>query len=101
MTDSCGAPDQDALADEPIPAGQTVVAGQVRDASGPVPGAFVRLLDGSGEFLGEVVSARTGRFRFYARPGDLTVSVLSARGSGRITVTAAAGGLTAADLTLS
>jgi hypothetical protein len=34
----------------------------------PVGGAFVRLLDGSGEFTAEVVSSASGAFRFFAAP---------------------------------
>ena len=41
-----------------------------------MPGAYVRLLDGTGEFTAEVVTSATGDFRFFAAPGDWTLSVL-------------------------
>jgi hypothetical protein len=80
VVDGCGAPDQSA----PIPAGvdlerETVIRGVVsRDGESglePVPGAYVRLLDGSGEFVAEVVTPATGDFRFFAAPGRWTLSV--------------------------
>ena len=40
-------------------------------ATPPVPGAYVRLLDGTGEFTAEVVTSATGDFRFFAAPGDV------------------------------
>ena len=58
----CGAPDQAAK----LPPGtdlskETVLTGRVVAGGEPVGGAFVRLLDGSGEFTAEVVSSGTGR----------------------------------------
>ena len=55
----CAAPKQG----QKLPAGvdvekETVLTGQVTDASGnPVAGAFVRLLDSTGEFTAEVVAS--------------------------------------------
>ena len=59
----CGAPQQSAA---PVEADtdQVVVAGKVRSGERPVGGAFVRLLDSSGEFTAEVVSSAEGDFRF-------------------------------------
>lgn len=95
MTDSCGAPAQSA----PLPAGvdlgtQVVVAGRVRSADDqPVGGAFVRLLNGDGEFAGEVVASDEGDFRFYAAPGDWTVRALHRTGTGQSAVHAEGPGL--------
>ena len=48
----------------------------VRDGS-PVSGAYVRLLDGSGEFTAEVPTSATGQFRFFAAPGTWTLRTLA------------------------
>lgn len=74
----CGAPPQ---APE-LPAGvdlgkETVIFGQVTRDGAPVPSAYVRLLDGTGEFTAEVVTSATGDYRFYAAPGEWTLSVLA------------------------
>ncbi|MCW0214468.1 MAG: DUF1416 domain-containing protein [Pseudonocardia sp.] len=79
----CGAPDQ-AVA---LPPGtdlskETVLAGRVVASGQPVGGAFVRLLDGTGEFTAEVVSSATGDYRFFAAPGTWTVRALSRSGNG-------------------
>jgi hypothetical protein len=80
----CGAPDQ-AVA---LPPGtdlskETVLAGRVVADGEPVAGAFVRLLDGTGEFTAEVVSSASGDFRFFAAPGTWTVRALSRSGNGQ------------------
>ena len=75
----CGAPEQSA----PIPAGvdlekETVITGIVCGGDGaPVAGAYVRLLDSSGEFTAEVVTSPAGQFRFFAAPGTWTVRTLA------------------------
>ena len=46
-------------------------------------GAFVRLLDATGEFTAEVVTSPAGDFRFYAAPGSWTVRALSRAGNGQ------------------
>jgi hypothetical protein len=66
----------------------------------PVPGAYVRLLDGTGEFTAEVVTSATGDFRFFAAPGEWTLSVLHKDGKVRRSVTATAPGLLPASLEL-
>jgi hypothetical protein len=89
----CAAPDQSA----PLPssvdlAKETVITGIVRNADAEVVGgAYVRLLDSSGEFTAEVVSSPEGVFRFFAAPGSWTVRALSRHGNGELAVDAARG----------
>jgi len=89
----CAAPDQSA----PLPAGvdldkETVITGIVSNADGePVGGAYVRLLDSSGEFTAEVVSSPDGVFRFFAAPGSWTLRALSRFGNGELTLDATRG----------
>src|SRR5690349_9350248 len=84
----CAAPDQSA----PLPAGvdlekETVITGVVRNGDGEaVGGAYVRLLDASGEFTAEVVSSPEGVFRFFAAPGSWTLRALSRHGNGDLKV---------------
>jgi hypothetical protein len=42
-----------------------------------VPGAYVRLLDASGEFVAEVQTDWAGRFRFYCAAGQWTLRTLA------------------------
>jgi hypothetical protein len=88
----CAAPDQAA----PIPASvdltkETIITGVVRADGDPVAGAYVRLLDASGEFTAEVVTSPAGEFRFFAAPGDWTLRALSRRGNGDAKVSAERG----------
>ena len=88
----CGAPEQG----DPIPASvdlakETVISGTVRSADGPVAGAYVRLLDSSGEFTAEVVTSGAGQFRFFAAPGAWTIRALSRAGNGDLVVSATRG----------
>jgi hypothetical protein len=89
----CAAPDQSA----PLPAGvdlekETVITGIVSAADGAaVGGAYVRLLDSSGEFTAEVVSSPEGVFRFFAAPGSWTLRALSRAGNGEVIVDATRG----------
>ena len=84
----CAAPDQSA----PLPAGvdlekETVITGTVTNADGEaVGGAYVRLLDSTGEFTAEVVTSPEGVFRFFAAPGKWTLRALSRHGNGDSTV---------------
>ena len=86
----CGAPDQAA----PLPASvdiekETVITGVVTAEGGdPVSGAYVRLLDATGEFTAEVVTSAAGQFRFFAAPGTWTLRALSRAGNGDTEVTA-------------
>jgi hypothetical protein len=45
----------------------------------PVGGAYVRLLDRTGEFAAEVPTSATGHFRFFAAPGEWTLRTLAPR----------------------
>jgi hypothetical protein len=102
----CGAPEQSPT----LPAGvdvekETVIYGVVstRTAEGadaPVPGAYVRLLDGTGEFTAEVVTSATGDFRFFAAPGSWSLSVMHKDGKGKAEVTADGPGLHQVSLAL-
>ena len=104
-TDSlgCGAPEQGTA----LPASvdlekETVITGVVRaDDGDPVAGAYVRLLDATGEFTGEVVTSDEGIFRFFAAPGDWTVRVLAPGGvSIDSSITAAIGEVAAVEVAI-
>jgi hypothetical protein len=95
----CGAPDQSIA----LPAGtdlsrQTVLAGRVLAGGEPVAGAFVRLLDGTGEFTAEVVASASGDFRFFAAPGTWTLRALSRAGNGQTVLQAEGPGLHQAEV---
>jgi Protein of unknown function (DUF1416) len=77
----CGAPDQDTLPALEVSASEAVVHGFVTRDGSPFGGAYVRLLDGTGEFTAEVQSSATGYFRFYAAAGDWTLRTLYRGGS--------------------
>ena len=98
----CGAPEQTVE----LPPGtdlarHTVLAGKVVEAGEPAGGAFVRLLDASGEFTAEVVASASGDFRFFAAPGEWTVRALRRSSSGQASVTATGPGLYQTEVTLS
>src|SRR3954463_5942658 len=73
----CGAPVQDLSLEGIDVATETVIQGTVTRDGQPEGGAYVRLLDSSGEFTAEVVTSATGAFRFFARPGTWTVRALA------------------------
>ena len=77
-----------------------MIYGVVRAGDTPVPGAYVRLLDETGEFTAEVVTSATGDFRFFAAPGAWTLSVLHKDGKARREVRALEPGLVEATLTM-
>ena len=79
---------------------QTVIQGVVESDGTPVPAAYVRLLDATGEFTAEVVTSATGEFRFFAAPGSWTVRALSPAGRGEAALVAERG-LTEAAISLS
>lgn len=92
--DGCGAPEQTSALPAGVDAGKEIVLdGRVTNGDGPVGGAFVRLLDSSGEFTAEVVSSPDGVFRFYAAPGEWTVRALHRSGNGETKVSADGPGL--------
>ena len=87
----CGAPDQDTLPALEVSPSEAVVHGFVTRDGSPFGGAYVRLLDSTGEFTAEVQSSATGYFRFYAAAGDWTLRTLYRGGSVDTTVTAEQG----------
>ena len=94
MADSCGAPEQgNALPASVNTEKETVLQGRVLAGDAPVGGAYVRLLDATGEFTAEVVSSPAGDFRFFAAPGRWTVRALHRNGNGEANVTAAGPGV--------
>jgi uncharacterized GH25 family protein len=98
----CGAPIQT----QELPPGidlnkETVLTGRVLAAGEPAAGAFVRLLDGTGEFTAEVVSSASGEFRFFAAPGSWTVRALHRSGNGEATVSADGPGLLQIEIPIS
>ena len=56
---------------------EAVIQGQVLRGDEPVGGAYVRLLDSTGEFTAEVPTSATGHFRFFAGEGDWTLRTLA------------------------
>jgi hypothetical protein len=58
---------------------EAVIQGVVRRDGGPLQGAYVRLLDASGEFVAEVPTSATGQYRFFAAPGEWTLRTLAPR----------------------
>jgi uncharacterized GH25 family protein len=58
---------------------EAVVQGQVVRDGEPVPNAYVRLLDRTGEFTAEVPTSATGHFRFFANTGEWTLRTLAPR----------------------
>ena len=97
----CGGPTQGLSVEGVDMAKETVIQGSVAREGAPVAGAYVRLLDGSGEFTAEVVTSATGQFRFFAAPGDWTVLALAPGGRGETTVTAAQGEVSEVQVTVS
>jgi Protein of unknown function (DUF1416) len=73
---------------------EAVVQGVVLRADEPVAGAYVRLLDASGEFTAEVPTSASGGFRFFAAPGTWTVRALAPGATAESTVVAALGEVT-------
>ena len=97
----CSAPAQSPQ----LPAGidlekETVIYGVVSKDDAAVPSAYVRLLDSTGEFTAEVVTSATGDYRFFAAPGQWTLSVLHKDGKARKDVSAREPGLIEVPLTL-
>jgi hypothetical protein len=72
---------------------ETIIQGVVTRAGEPVGGAYVRLLDASGEFTAEVPTSATGNFRFFAAPGTWTLRALAPGGSADRAVVASLGNI--------
>jgi hypothetical protein len=73
----CGAKTGGASTDGLVLTNESVIQGVVTRGGEPVPGAYVRLLDGGGEFTAEVPTSATGQFRFFAAPGTWTLRTLA------------------------
>ncbi len=56
---------------------EAIIQGQVTRDSEPVGNAYVRLLDGSGEFTAEVPTNDAGWFRFFAGDGSWVLRTLA------------------------
>ncbi len=56
---------------------ESIIQGVVVHGDHPVGGAYVRLLDRTGEFTAEVPTSATGQFRFFAAPGSWTLRTLA------------------------
>jgi hypothetical protein len=56
---------------------EAVIQGRVLRGGNSVAGAYVRLLDSSGEFTAEVPTSATGHFRFFAADGNWTLRTLA------------------------
>ncbi len=56
---------------------EAIIQGRVLRAGTPVAGAYVRLLDSTGEFTAEVPTSATGHFRFFAGDGSWTLRTLA------------------------
>ncbi|OLT46356.1 hypothetical protein BJF85_17130 [Saccharomonospora sp. CUA-673] len=100
MSDGCGAPAQTAVVTGEDTGDQVVVAGKVTGAEGALGGAYVRLLNADGEFVGEVQASPEGDFRFYAAPGSWTVRALHRTGNGEAAVSAEGPGLHQVSITV-
>jgi hypothetical protein len=56
---------------------EAIIQGLVSREGEPVVGAYVRLLDRTGEFTAEVPTSATGHFRFFAGDGQWTLRTLA------------------------
>jgi hypothetical protein len=73
----CGATEGGLSLDGVNVAKESVIQGVVTRGGQPVGGAYVRLLDRTGEFTAEVPTSATGHFRFFAAPGEWTLRTLA------------------------
>jgi hypothetical protein len=80
MTGGCQAPAGGVSLEGVDLAKESVIQGVVTRADdGPIAGAYVRLLDVTGEFTAEVPTNDNGEFRFFAAPGQWTLRTLAPR----------------------
>ena len=77
---------------------ETIIQGIVTRGGEPVGGAYVRLLDASGEFTAEVPTSATGNYRFFAAPGTWTLRALAPGGTADRTVVASLGSIAEVDI---
>ena len=87
----CGAPVQSLDLEGIDVAKESIVQGTVVRDGAPVPGAYVRLLDSTGEFTAEVQTSAAGAFRFFAAPGEWTLRTLTSGSSVDTAATAVLG----------
>ncbi len=73
----CGAVEGGLSLDGVNVAKEAVIQGQVLRGAEPVGGAYVRLLDSTGEFTAEVPTSASGHFRFFAGNGEWTLRTLA------------------------
>ena len=73
----CGATEGGLSLDGVNVAKEAVIQGQVLRGDEPVPNAYVRLLDRTGEFTAEVPTNEHGQFRFFAGDGEWTLRTLA------------------------
>jgi hypothetical protein len=79
---------------------EAVIQGRVLRGGDPVAGAYVRLLDATGEFTAEVPTSATGHFRFFAGDGSWTIRTLAPGARADRTVMAARGTVSEIDVEL-
>jgi uncharacterized GH25 family protein len=79
---------------------EAVIQGRVLRGGDPVAGAYVRLLDATGEFTAEVPTSATGHFRFFAGDGSWTIRTLAPGARADRTVVAARGSVSEIDVEL-
>jgi hypothetical protein len=96
----CGAPAQTLDLEGIDVAKESVIQGTVSRSDSPLGGAYVRLLDGTGEFTAEVVTSATGAFRFFAAPGAWTLRTLAPGTSVDTPVTAVLGEVVEVNVTV-
>ena len=77
----CGATTGGVSLDGVDVAKESEIQGVVKRGDQPVAGAYVRLLDRTGEFTAEVPTSATGHFRFFAAPGEWTLRTLAPKAS--------------------
>jgi hypothetical protein len=73
----CGATEGGLSLDGIDVAKEAIIQGQVTKDGEAVSTAYVRLLDGTGEFTAEVPVSASGHFRFFAGPGEWTLRTLA------------------------
>lgn len=61
--------------------GDYAITGTVLIGGEPKAGAYVRLLNGSGDFVAETPTSKAGTFAFFAAPGEWTVRLILATGT--------------------